>query len=526
MKQLTSIVILVNSLSKAEKRHFKMETNLQAGDKKYLYLFNLIEANYSVEEIYEKFCSKYHNSNFNMAVKHLYHNLMDCLIYLHRKRDIQTKIFAAFSEADILFERALYDDAFAALDKIKKMSSIYEMDTLMLLARRNELKFMNALDFNNISERQLIGKQMKIVEIMKYIRSANLHSQLYDILKHRLFHKGYVRSDKQKDNLNDLILSELNLIANDSYKGFETQKLHLLFQSAYYLDSGNYKMAIRFFRTLIDLFESNKHMILNPPIYYLQALTGILDSLKTTGLYKEMPFFIDKLKEITRGDYVVDFVLTVQAYIFLYQFAIAFNTGDFAGAATFISEQDEMLFKNLSLLPLDMQLDLLLTPVKLNIATGNYQEARKNMKKIISSGKLYYALPTYRYVRLLNLLLQAELNNYDFFENEIKSIKRNIRFEKHVYITEKLLFKFIMHHHLLYQTKTREQLLKQLRKEHPKIIKNKYEQQLLSFFDFISWMESKLTNRSFGELLMSNKEEIIFGGNETSQVNGKYIPSV
>ena len=288
------------------------------------------------------------------------------------------------------------------------MSATYEMDILMLLARRNELKYMNALDFNTISERQLIGKQMKIVEIMKYIRSANLHSQLYDILKHRLFHKGYMRSEKQKNKLNDLILSELNLIANDSYKGFETQKLHLLFQSAYYLDSGNYKMAVRFYRTLIDLFESNKHMILNPPIYYLQALTG------------------------------------------------------------------------------------------------NYPDARKNMKKITSSGKLFYALPAYRYARLLNLLLQAELKNYDFFENEIKSIKRNIRYEKHGYITEKLLFKFILHHHLLDQPKTREQLLKQLRKERPKIIKNKYEQQLLSFFDFISWMESKLSNRPFGELLTPN----------------------
>ena len=42
--------------------------------------------------------------------------------------------------------------------------------------------------------------------------------------------KGYIRSDKQKEDLNDLVLSELYLIANSSYRSFEANKLHLLFQ--------------------------------------------------------------------------------------------------------------------------------------------------------------------------------------------------------------------------------------------------------------------------------------------------------
>ena len=71
----------------------------------------------------------------------------------------------------------------------------------------------------------------------------------------------------------------------------EARKLHLLFQATYYLNTGNYKSAIRFYQELITLFESNQHLILNPPIYYLSALKGILDSLHLAGLYQEMPFF-------------------------------------------------------------------------------------------------------------------------------------------------------------------------------------------------------------------------------------------
>jgi hypothetical protein len=360
---------------------------------------------------------------------------------------------------------------------------------------------LNATNFKNISERQLISKQMKIIEEMKYNRSSNLHSQLYDILKHRLFYKGYANSEKQKESLNDLVLSELNVIANNSYKGFETQRLHLLFQSTYYLDSGNYKMAIRFYRTLIDLFEENKHMILNPPIYYLQAITGVLNSLKIASLYSEMPFFINKLKKIDQNVYAADFNLNVRALIFLYEFSCSFNTGNFVAASNLISKYDDDLLKNMSMLRLDIQLDLLINLTILDIATGNIKSARKNMKTIMSSGKLFYVLPAYRYARLINLILQAESENYDFFENEIKSIKRNIRYEKHLYITEKLLFKFVQNHYLLKDKKVREKLHRQFEKEVVKIRQNKYEQQLLVIFDFISWMQSKLTNRKFSEIL-------------------------
>ena len=52
----------------------------------------------------------------------------------------------------------------------------------------------------------------------------------------------------------------------------------------YYLNTGNYKSAIRFYQELITLFESNQHLILNPPIYYLSALKGILDKYSNTVL--------------------------------------------------------------------------------------------------------------------------------------------------------------------------------------------------------------------------------------------------
>ncbi|SEF40540.1 hypothetical protein [Parabacteroides chinchillae] len=501
MNKASSLVILVNSLTKAEKRYFRLYANLQNGEKVYLSLFNLLDKKLSMDEVYTHFCKEQNGCSFDMAVKHLYRVILDCLIKLREKQNIQTEIFNYISKADILFERALFDDSFTELEKAKKLATAYENDPLLLLIFRTEIRYLSTLNFEGVSERKLVTKQMKIQETMKYSRNVNMHRQLYDILKHRLIYKGYSRSDKQKEDLNDLVLSELNLIANSSYKGFEATKLHLLFQATYYLNSGNYKSAIRHYQELINLFEKNKHLILNPPIYYVSAIHGILDSLHTAGLYKEMPFFLTKLKELENKDYPTEFVLDIKARIFQYELASFQNTGDFKSAKKLIDNHEECLIKKSDLLELEAQLKLYTNIAIFYLSCGDIPNAKKKIKKIFSSGKLFYALPSYKIARLINLLLQAELGNYDFLISEISSIKRNISFEKQVYITEKLIFRFVQAYPLPSYKKMQNKLWAHYQKDISKIKQDKYERHLLKTFDFLSWIESKLTNRPFAEIL-------------------------
>lgn len=493
-------------MSKSEKRYFNLYSNLQSGAKKYIFLFQLLEKMLPIEEVNRQFYNKYKNNSLEMAAKHLYSVILDSLHRLREKEDIQSKIFCHISKANILFERELFEEAFNQLDKAKRLATTYENDPLHLLVRRTELKYLSSLEFKGISERELVNKQMKINDIMKYTRNVNLHLQLYDILKHRITYKGYIRSDKQKNDLNDLILSELNLIANNSYKGFEAKKLHLLFQATYYLNTGNYKSAIRFYQELINLFESNKHLILNPPIYYLSAIRGVLDSLHTTELYKEMPFFIDRLKIIEKGNYATEFLLEVHAYIYLYEQARFLNTGNFTSAVKLMEEYKDSLLKKIYLLQLETQLKLYLNTAILYLCLKEPGNARKSMNKIFSSGKLFYALPSYKTARLINLLIQAELGDYNFFENEINSIKRNIHYEQRTYRTEKLLFRFVSAYPLPSYQNARDKMWRQYQKEIESIRQDKYEKQLLKTFDILSWIESKITGNSFADLLAQNQE--------------------
>lgn len=500
MNKAVSLFTLVKSLTKAEKRYFRLSARLQEGEKRYLFLFNRMDMASSVEEACRSFGDAYPGSSLEMAVKYLYAELLDCLLRLRDKQDVQTEIMNDLSKAGILFAREMPEEGFSLLNKAKQLATVYEQDLLLLLVRRTELIQFGAFGFKGLNEQELVHKQMKLNEGLKYSRQINQHLQLYDVLRYRLTSKGYTRSDKQKKELNDLVLSELYLVANQAGNGFEGRKLHLLFQAAYYLHTGNFKSAIRHYRDLIGLLEANQQLLSHPPVYYLSAIQGILDSLQISGLQEEMPFFLSKLNELEAGNYPAEFIRHVHILHFLYIQSSLLQSGRIEEAARRL-EQHEVLLRKASLLGLDEQLRLLLSAVKTNLCLDDLAQARRWMTRILGAGKMFHSLPDFRMARLLNLLIQAEVKNEEFLVSEIQSIKRSIRFEKKEYKTESLLFKFLV---MYVRGMALERLELMVRKVGDPIRRDKYERQLLKSFDFLSWMESRLTGCSFAETLRKN----------------------
>jgi hypothetical protein len=76
--------------------------------------------------------------------------------------------------------------------------------THLLIASRLELEYLLALNFPQIDEKLLLNKQFRINEVMRITQKINQQSALYELLKHRVLHKGNIRSEQQKNELNDL----------------------------------------------------------------------------------------------------------------------------------------------------------------------------------------------------------------------------------------------------------------------------------------------------------------------------------
>ncbi len=497
MNKASSLLVLVRSMTRAEKRYFKLYSNIQKGDKLYMKLFDLIEECSSVEEVAERFAVQTGGGCFEMAVKHLYKQLIDTLTHLRSRNDIRSRIFARLSEADILFRCGLVQAALDELAHAKKTAQQHELYALLLQIRQTELRYMEQDGFMSLNEKGLVEKQMKINRTLNYLRYAAQHMQLYEILKYRSLHQTESRSEHQRQSLNDLVLSELNIVSNNSYRGFEVDKLHQLFQSTYFLQSGNYKVAIRAYLQLLELFDENPKRMLNPPTYYLDAITGMLDTLQLAGLHAEMPLFIGRLRQLAEGEYAADFLFGVSARVFLYEFSRCIGLGDIAAAEALYEASEASLFRRMAALSLDLQLLLSFDVVILHLICGRLREARKAMARILGTGQVLDNFPIYRIIRLLNLLLQAESGHLDYIENEIKSVRRSALFEKNS--SEKLIFRFVRAFPLTRERRAR--LWQRMRPEIEAIETDPYERPLLKYFDFMAWIEHRLTDVSLADIL-------------------------
>lgn len=99
MNKATILLVLIRSMTKAEKRFLKLYSNLQDGDKVYLRLFDLMKECSSVEETARRFGREAEKCSFEIAVKHLYKVVIECLLHLRGRDSIRSRISDCLSEA-------------------------------------------------------------------------------------------------------------------------------------------------------------------------------------------------------------------------------------------------------------------------------------------------------------------------------------------------------------------------------------------------------------------------------------------
>lgn len=487
-------------MTRSEKKNFRIKSCRRNKMPDYVYLYDIIEASpiqppSTLRSAFEK---KRPGVAFESTVNYLFDLILETALEIRAEQDKHYMLFNKIMKARVLYEKSLFDETFELLENVKQLSEKYENYHALLLAGRLELEYLLALNFPNLSEAELLKKQFKLNESLKFLRKVNEQSSLYEILKHRLLYKGYTRSLEQKNDLNDLVYSEISIVASLSLENFEISKLHQLFQSNYLISVGDYKSALRSFYELSKLFEANKHLWNNPPVYYLYTIEGVLESLRSIRNYSGMKYFIDQLKKIENTS--VDFKIHLTCIIFLYELFPHLDHGDFQASEALTIEYKDNLYNKLFSLNRARQAELCLYTSLIHFGNSEYQKAHKFLSQIIIRGKNYYYLPLYRTIRLVNLMIIYKLKDFDLIKYEIRSIKRELSKSEHGYKIERFLLGFLQKDIPSLQNK-RKKLWDKYRDDLNSIQDDVFEQPVLRIFDFTAWVESLLLQKPLSKTL-------------------------
>lgn len=500
MTKFEALINLIHSMSQAEKKAFRSRVLKRKTIPEYMLLYDIIDerTGQTPDAIKSDYISQRQGQAFETTVKYLMNLLLDSLLDLRKEQDSFYTLFNKILKARILFEKSLFDECFDLLENVKQQATEYENYYALLLAGRIELEYLLILNFPETDEKKLLKKQFELNESLKYLRRINEQSSLYEILKHRIVTKGYARSQKEKDELNDLVYSELSIVASFGPENFEISKLHQLFQSNYLISVGDYKSALRSYTELNNLFEQNKHLWSKPPVYYVQSLEGILESLRSIRNYESMPYFTAQLRKLESS--TADFDLNVSSIIYLYELFPLLDKGEFREAALHMENNRNNIYNRFHSFSMARQAEICLYTSLIYFGNKQYNKAHKFLSQIIIRGKSYYYLPLYRTIRLVNLMILYKLGDFDLIRYEIRSMKRDLSSSIKGYRIEKILLKFLLKE-LPSANKKRALLWNKYHAEFKALEHDVFEQQVLYIFDFTAWVEATITQRPLGEVL-------------------------
>ena len=500
MLKSESLIHLINNLTKQEKKEFSLYISNKP-EKDYIFLFRLIDDKKvsDPEELKMSFLTAKPTSSFNTVVIYLFDLLIDILTRLRTEQDSYYLLFNELLHARVLYEKSMYQECFQVLKKVKEKAVYYENYFALLVAQRLELNYLLTLDFEDMDEQKLLNKQYKMNNTLKSIRQLNEQSSLYELLKYRMINRGASRSLEETQKLDDLVTSEISIVASAGVENFEIKKNHQLFQANYFITVGDYKAAFNSFVELNKLFEENSHLWSNPPVYYLMTVEGMLESLRIMHNYEGMNYFIEKLTKLSSPS--SSFQLNVTYVIFIYRLFSFIDAGDFDKAGIWIAEHQASLIDKMLLLKEQQQAEMSLYIALIHLGNGEYRKARKRLSATIGRGHLY-SLPLFRTIRIVNVMIHYELGDVDYIQSEIRSIKREMSKNKGYNLkVESFLLKFLNYSFADTNRKRRAEIWESMAEEVHALYADKYETQILRKFDFVAWVEAKIFEVPLSDIL-------------------------
>ena len=181
MKRFKHLFQFIQSLSKSEKRFFKLYTKLynRQKNKNYILLFDILEKTkvYDDNLVKESITKEIPNANLGSVKAHLKEQLFTSLRLYHRNNTDELKHYDSLAMAQLLMTKGQYYYAQEILEKLEKDTLQTENHLPHIIAQTLSnrcLNFQNSRDINtiekNIDYYEQIIKQIKLLNLQMEAR--------------------------------------------------------------------------------------------------------------------------------------------------------------------------------------------------------------------------------------------------------------------------------------------------------------------------------------------------------------------
>ncbi|MCK5402083.1 MAG: hypothetical protein KAJ28_10665 [Flavobacteriaceae bacterium] len=502
-EQKDNLFVLIKSLSKSEKRQFKLYVGRLGvnEDSKFLTLFNILEKLPTYDEtiILKKGVVK--KQQLSNLKAHLYKQILISLRLNPSHQNIRIQIREQLDFATILYHKGLYKQSLKILDKAKSVAIANEEKNIAYeiieLEKLIESQYITRSISNRADELTIQAKEISQQNVLAS-KLSNLSLQLYGLF----LKTGYVKNDEENKRVTKYF--------NDRLPKYDINKLGFreklwLFKAYlwYSFLTQDFLSCYKYSTKWVDLFYANKNMIELNPVFFLKGNHYLLETLFYINYYNKFKTTLSNLENITKEKWFPkDDNIESLTFMYIYnnKFNLHFMEGSFIEGLPLVNEVLEGLKKYKNKIDEHHIMVFYYKIASLYFGAGDNKKCIEFLEKIISNKSLQMREDLLCFSRILNLVAHYEAGLDYNLDVQIKSTFKFLLKMEDLYEVQKEMIKFLKGLGDIYPHELKGAFI-ELHKKLKQYEDHPYERRAFLYLDIISWLESKISNKPVGQII-------------------------
>jgi len=497
---------LIHSLSGSEKRYISLSLK-QEGVKNHYKLFIAIEKQKkSDEKDLRKILGNETFVHHLPVLKHyLYEYLLKKLNAFYYGNSSKIMLYQSLVEAEVLLKKNLYAQLAVKLSKIKGLAQKEGNSIILLACSELERKVLEDLQYEGVQSSNMDNLLRTELSLSEKIANLNRYKNLADKVSIFVFKTGAIRQSSHRKKLlyflkNPLLRSENSALTPEAKAYF-----HYVRSTCYhYLQ--DYANALKGIDILLLQTESYIHSdenklenhiaFLNNKILILTMMHNYKDSIATIKQLRNISTTVKKVSEAIKGKVI--------AHSYNQEMNLYIVSNQFENALKLIPVIEETIKKYSESIGHVRLLLFYFHFAYIHFVMGNYKKTLAYLSKILNEKRDgVYLENIYCYSKILQLLTYYEKKTGYLDKSILESVFQFLAKRKQLYKIENAFLVFVRDI-LLKKNISQAELnnsFRHLKNKINELQKSRYEEKVMIYFDFISWIDSKIRKKPLIEIV-------------------------
>lgn len=500
MKKELALYDLIHSLTASERRYFTLQMMANRKDSNLLKLFEVISAQkkYDEQEIAQKFEGEKFLQQLHVTRNHLYEAILKHMRSFDLEKTIDYRLKGMIQDVKFLFEKRLYSHCHSALKRALKFAEKYEKHTSILELLEWEAKLLSFTFYVEQEERDIDEISQYYYETLEKLQNTREYAELQSKIFNNFYKIGIERK-KEDYKSNDQIINQFALKDEKRALTFRSKTCFYNIHAIYNKINNNWEDAYDYRIKLLRLIEDKTDKTEEHVQMLFGALNNLLPICLKLNKYDEINTYLAQMREIPSKYNSVKISDNLEMKIFTQSYVaelgLYIKTGekekglDAIGHITSYIKEKETRFRKFPQLHLYYSISLFF------FSLGEFNKSLQWLNRILNDNSLSSIEDLHSSSRILNLLLQYELEKDDFMEYLTRSTYRYLYKLEGLYGFEKILLNFLKKNTRFDSIEEQVKAFSKLKEQLGSVRYEPGERNAFSTLDLIGWVDSKLQQK-------------------------------